>query len=278
MAGKQILIKAAELISALGSIDEQREMFLLKFKDVDRKECEDLATDFKRFDTEKKGELTEHQALMLLEHRDAAKTATELRQLLTEMDVSKNKKLSFVELSCSLFNKPFDDLDNFVDEEAKEQAKEEARKQAEKVKAVEEENKRLREEEEAKAAERAAILEAESKLTGVAGMKAFFFRQAEATHDITKTNEQKIKEEAAMRKQMKDEKEKLKKAVEEANKVKTADDLIREVGEAAAKIKADEEAVIAAKLAEEKRIRAEKTAVNNAKWAGLSSPSKPNVK
>jgi hypothetical protein len=34
---------ANKLISALGSVDEQREMFLLKFKTISRQECVDLA-------------------------------------------------------------------------------------------------------------------------------------------------------------------------------------------------------------------------------------------
>jgi hypothetical protein len=34
---------AGQIINALGSIDEQRELFLLKFKTVERSECEELA-------------------------------------------------------------------------------------------------------------------------------------------------------------------------------------------------------------------------------------------
>lgn len=164
--GKNI-ITAAELIKVLGSIVEQREMFLLRFRDIDRTDCVKLADDFKIFDVYNKNELTEHQVLMLLEDRNQTKTATELREILGEMRKGESKNITFVEFACSFFGKNFEDLDNFVDEEAKEIAKKEAEKQEELVQLVEEETKRKREEDETKAAAKAAELEAESKLVSV---------------------------------------------------------------------------------------------------------------
>jgi hypothetical protein len=160
------IINAAELIDALGSVDEQREMFLLKFHDVERVGCTQLADDFMRFDIEKKGELTEHQALLLLEDRHLTKTATELRELLRDMRKSKSKNISFVEFACSFFNKNFDELNNFADEESKTRAKQVAKEQEEKLKQVMEETKRKKDEDEAKIAAKAAQLEYESTLVG----------------------------------------------------------------------------------------------------------------
>ena len=59
---------------------------------------------------------------------------------------------------------------------------------------------RARAAEELAAQQRAERLEKEAKLTGVAGAAAFFARKAEESGDATKTNQQKITEEAARRK------------------------------------------------------------------------------
>jgi hypothetical protein len=76
---------------------------------------------------------------------------------------------------------------------------------------------------------------------------------------------------------MREEKEKLMKALHEANKIKTAEDIKREVQEEAANRKQQVEQDLADKIGEEKRIRAEKAALNNSKWSGGSvvSPGKP---
>ena len=158
------IINATQLIESLGSIDEQREMFLLRFHDVDRTVCTKLSEDFKRFDTENKGELTEHQALLLLEDRNLTKTATELRELLKDMRKNKGKNVSFVESACSFFSKDFDELNNFDDEEAKERASLVAIEQEVKLKQVEEEARRKKEDDEEKLLAKAAELDAESKL------------------------------------------------------------------------------------------------------------------
>ncbi len=64
----------------------------------------------------------------------------------------------------SYFGKDYDELNNFVDEEARALAHEQDMLAAIKMKAAEDEIVRARELEEAKARERAATLEAESKL------------------------------------------------------------------------------------------------------------------
>lgn len=56
---------------------------------------------------------------------------------------------------------------------------------------------------------KAEEIEAESHLSGVKGRAAFFKRQAENTGDVTKSNEQRIKEEAARRKDLREAKAKL---------------------------------------------------------------------
>lgn len=99
-----------------------------------------------------------------MEYRDATKTAVELRQMIADMDYDKNHMLSFVELACAYFQQPFDELNNFVDEEARAAALEEARRAADRVKAVEEAQQKAKDEEERLAKERAERLEAESKL------------------------------------------------------------------------------------------------------------------
>jgi hypothetical protein len=60
---------------------------------------------------------------------------------------------------------------------------------------------------------KAEEIEKESHLSGVKGRAAFFKRQAENTGDITKSNEQRIKEEAARRKELREAKAKLNEVV-----------------------------------------------------------------
>ena len=93
------------LINALGTSEEQRELFLFKFRDVDRADCSQLEKDFKKFDLDKRGELNEHQALQLMEYRSTVKTARELRAMISDMDFDKNHKLSLPKDGISLPSK-----------------------------------------------------------------------------------------------------------------------------------------------------------------------------
>lgn len=60
--------------------------------------------------------------MLLLEKRGTVHTATELRVLVAEMDKDHNHLISFLELACAIFHKPFDELNNFVDESARKAA------------------------------------------------------------------------------------------------------------------------------------------------------------
>ena len=250
----------------LGSLEEQRELFLWKFTEVDRQEVYALERDFLKHDIKKNGELDEHEAAMLLEHRNNTKTASEIRQLLVNLDKDKNHKVSFIEWACAIFDKPFAELNNFADEEARQKAMAEAMAAGEKAKAAEAEILRAKEAEDAKIAQLAKDLENEAKLTGVAGMSAFFKRQADNTKDTTMSNEQKIKEEAARRRALKDAKKELSDAVEAAGKQRRASEVEREI-RAITEAKAAEDAAIAAKAAEdEKAARQARKDAMNAKW------------
>ena len=72
-------------------LDQQRELFLWKFKDISREAISKEYDDFLKHDLKHHGELDEHETLMFLEHRNETKTALELRALLAEIDkVSEN--------------------------------------------------------------------------------------------------------------------------------------------------------------------------------------------
>jgi hypothetical protein len=99
-----------------------------------------------------------------MEYRSATKTATELRAMIADMDKDKNRKLSFIEFACAYFQMPFDELNNFVDEDARRAALAEAKAAADRVAAVEAEHRAAAAETERLAKERADQIEAESKL------------------------------------------------------------------------------------------------------------------
>jgi Ca2+-binding EF-hand superfamily protein len=106
----------------LQSPEEQRELFLWKFKDVSRTDINERLAEFKRFDFGNKGELEEDQALMLLEYRGETKTFLELRAMVSDMDSDGNHRISFLEWCCALYQKNYAELDDFVDEEARQAA------------------------------------------------------------------------------------------------------------------------------------------------------------
>jgi len=125
---------------------------------------------------------------MLLEHKQLTKTATELRMLLADIDQDKNRKVNFLEWCCFAFQKPWEELNNFVDEEARAAALAQAMLAGAKAKAAEAAIARAKEIEEEKAQQRAKELEEEAKLTGVKGAAAFFKRAGEATGDAVMSN------------------------------------------------------------------------------------------
>jgi hypothetical protein len=115
-------------------------------------------------DIQNKGELDEHEAMMMFERRGSIKTARELRQLVMAMDQNSNHKLSLLEWLCAHFGKSYADLNDFVDEEARARAMEEAMRAGEEAKRAEEEIARAAQQKELQASLRAAALERESKL------------------------------------------------------------------------------------------------------------------
>lgn len=250
--------------SVLGSLDEQRELFIWRFKDISREQVTTEYKHFKKHDLKNCGNLDEHEALMLLEHRDMAHTATELRVLLSEIDKDKDRRVNFLEWCCFFFKKDWLELNNFVDEESRANAIAEAMAAGERAKLAEAaiaEAKRLQEE---KAKKKAAELEEEAKLTGVKGAAAFFKRAGEsATGESTLSNKERITQEAARRKALREAKAAEEKAKSEASKVKSAEEIAAEVAAKALEVKADEERLEAEKIAKEKADRiARKKALN----------------
>lgn len=75
--------------------------------------------EFKKFDLTHTGELDEHEAMMLLEHRGETKTVKELRAMVKDMDADGNHQLSFIELCCAVYDKPYAALNDFADEGAR---------------------------------------------------------------------------------------------------------------------------------------------------------------
>jgi len=257
----------AKIVAAsIKTLDEQRELFLWKYRDVDRQEVNALLKDFKRHDIGNKGELDYHETMMMLERRGEVKTAKELMDMVGDMDKDNHHRITFVEWCCAVYKKSYDDLFTFVDEAAKERAMAEAMRAGEEAKEAEAAIERAEKQKELQAQLRAAALERESKLTGVAGMKAFFARKVEGAQDVTKTNEQQIKEEAARRKALRDAKMKMSESLRSLDRNKSAEEIAREVAEeverqaqaeAAAKKKAEED---------EKAARAARKAAMNSKW------------
>lgn len=244
-------------------IEQQRELFLWKFKDITREIINVELADFKKHDLKGVGELDEHEALMFLEHRGLAKTAMELRALLTDIDKDKNHKVNFLEWCCFHFEKPYEELNNFTDEAARQAALAEMRAAGESAKKAEAAIIAAKEAEEAAATKRAEELEAEAKLTGVKGAAAFFKRQAESTGDNTMTNKEKIQAESQRRRDLREAKKREEAAASEASKTKSAEEVAAEIEAATEKARADEVAEKAAAAAKEKADRiARKKAMN----------------
>jgi len=95
------------------TMDDQAEFFLLKFghdDDIKRPEVMALKEGFKKFAKPGKGELEEDEAMRLMESRNNTKTFVELRDMVVEIDVDKNRKLSFLEWACAIYGKSWEKL------------------------------------------------------------------------------------------------------------------------------------------------------------------------
>lgn len=204
--------------------EEQRELFLWKFRDVKREDvmvlyrvshfyspkivvCNALllivfilrsashnlcVQQFIQADKDRKGQIAEFEAMKMFERRGSIKTAVDLRKLVEAMDINHNHQLSLLEWLCAHFHKDFNELYNFVDEEARVRAIEEAMRWGEEMQKAQEEIEIAQKRKEMQAQIRAQALEKESKLKGVEGMRAFFLRKVESASDVTKTNEQQV--------------------------------------------------------------------------------------
>eukprot|EP01092_Planopodium_desertum_P005003 TRINITY_DN21287_c0_g1_i2.p1 TRINITY_DN21287_c0_g1~~TRINITY_DN21287_c0_g1_i2.p1 ORF type:complete len:342 (-),score=112.37 TRINITY_DN21287_c0_g1_i2:100-1125(-) len=235
---------------------QQAEFFLLKFSSagVEREELMELKEQFSKYDKRHTGELEEDEAMQLLEARGDTHTFKELRAKVSEIDLDKNRNLSFLEWACFVFNKSWVELHSKsvdpaalkaameraakADAEyaAKRAAKEEAEKkakaaaeekeQAEAMKGMKEEEKKayLEEIRRKKEAEAKRLREEEEKKKaalgqkGIKGVTAKFFYAADATKDTTADNAAKIKEEAKRRRETKEKEAQAKKAAEDAEK------------------------------------------------------------
>lgn len=263
----------ASVINKLESPAEQKELFLWKFPEVPREEVNSLLKDFIQKDSKHIGEIDEFSCLYILEHRGMTKTATELRQLVAEMDQDKNKLISFIELCCGIFQKPIGEINNFVDEEARTRAITAAMEASKLKRDAETEIARAKEAAELAAQIRAAAIERESKLTGVAGAAAFFSRKAEATMDATKTNAEQITEEAARRRILREAKKALDEAQNEVNKRKSAEEIAAEVKARESRTAAEEAALKKKQEDDEKAFRSARKATLNSIWSGKSFTS-----
>eukprot|EP01120_Amphizonella_sp_Union-15-10_P009178 TRINITY_DN3431_c0_g1_i1.p1 TRINITY_DN3431_c0_g1~~TRINITY_DN3431_c0_g1_i1.p1 ORF type:complete len:367 (-),score=119.86 TRINITY_DN3431_c0_g1_i1:39-1139(-) len=83
--------------------DLQAEFFLLKFgADIARSRVIELRDQFKRFDSRKRGELEEHEALRLLEARGEARTYTRLQEIVQSIGLEYKGGLGFLEWLCAV--------------------------------------------------------------------------------------------------------------------------------------------------------------------------------
>lgn len=115
-------------------------------------------------DIKKRGEIEELDILIILERRGNTHTATELRELVADMDKDKNKLISFLELCCAVFNKDYELFNNFTDEGSRKEALEKAMEASAAVREAEAEIEKAKRLSLAAAETRAAELERESKL------------------------------------------------------------------------------------------------------------------
>lgn len=99
-----------------------------------------------------------------MERRGSIHSAAELRQMVVDMDKDKNHRISFLELCCAIYHKSWEDLNNFVDENARERAMAAAIRASEEARKAEERIEEARRAEELAAQIRAAALEREASL------------------------------------------------------------------------------------------------------------------
>ena len=93
------------------SVAEQEELFLRKFghdADVSAAAVREVRHEFERFDQDPKGELSEHEAMQLLESKRTSRSPAsfqELRAAFDAADTDGDGRLSFLEWACLSFRK-----------------------------------------------------------------------------------------------------------------------------------------------------------------------------
>lgn len=259
------------------STHEQAELFLKRFADhtdVERAKVLELKEEFDQFDEQKAGQLDYQQAMRLLEARNQTKTATELRTMLKELDTNNDLRVSFVEWSVVFFNK---DIHHVSTTQVKFQRGQsfniknaEVAEATSRIEALEGEKEILRKkfEEEAAEVEKKRVEEEqkrqeEERLTGVARNVAMFRHRAESGSE---SPEEKVKREAARRreeKRLREEKEeaerKARQAVrEQAEAEERAIQKAKEEAERAEKERLELYELSKQRLEEEERAKKEK--------------------
>jgi hypothetical protein len=113
----------------------------------------------------------------LYEHRGDTRTATEVRKIVKALVAkTSTKKLSFLQLACSIFDKPYSDF-IFTDAKTREDALAEAEVAAAAIEEAQCRLQVLKDKQENELIQDQLDRERESQLTGVAGKAAFFKRK-----------------------------------------------------------------------------------------------------
>lgn len=256
------------IVDLIGSIEHQHELFLYKFPDLDREEIEDLFEGFKKFDKNNSGTLEENEIQLMMADLGVNKTLIEMRELLSSINFTPGKDVSFLELCCASFGKDYNAIMTHADPEAEAKAKEAAAHK----KVIEDSIIAEREKEAEEARHIQKQLEEEGQLSGVKAMKAFFARSAAATPDKTQSNAERIKHEAAMRKAKKEAEKNLAAAEADAkSKNKTDAEIAAEIATMAKKIQDQAEADAKAAVEAEKQKRAMRRASLQRRFEGKAA-------
>lgn len=251
--------------SLLGNVADQRELFLMKFPDIDRVDVLDMFDAFVRFDKTKSGDLDEHAIQLMMADLGVHKTLVELRTMLSTIDFTLGKRVQFCELLCASFGKDYQALLDHTDAAAVANAK----AKADSAKNLEDEIARKHAADDAAERELQSQLEREAGLTGVAYQKAFFHRAALNNPDSTMTNADKIKQEAAFRRAQKAAQKALEQAEADMKAKNKSDEEVRQhVHAMADKLKAEADAAAAAAVEQERQERAARKAAFNARFSG----------
>jgi len=181
----------------------QAEYFLLKYPESGRDVVMDMKVSFIKFDARGVAELQEDEAMRLLESRKETKRAVELREMIKEMDFDKNRQISLLEWLCAYFKKSWKELHTPGKNQAElEKAIQKIRlaeqKEIEAIQKLRADEKKKQEVEEQR--------QRDLQKTGIKGAAAKFHWAANDTADTTKSNEERLKAEAAARKAEKDKK------------------------------------------------------------------------